>query len=305
LIPQDLAYAVSPSGDNSALMALNQWVSDIDSSTGIKRSTTFRKMEDIAEDLNLDGVIYFVASGGNYAINSSLQLTPAECIQGLAIPGGCDNPFGKIYRLNITTVNPLADSTLELLMEGSFTTGVSYDNIAVSTNGKILVEEDPSEPGISQVVQVIPRGAYIWEFDPVMRTMTALLEVDQDSLVPSSVYGEWSHTGTVQAEIDSDGLGNPSYISAVMASDLANPGRNYLEAQLLLLVPQTNNYSAAAVGLEGNVFIEPSVTADGGVSENWRIAALVLGATLVIMAGGVAALLLYLHKKKLQTYTVL
>lgn len=188
-IPHDVAFGLGKDGYN----ALDAWVNEAD------RSTNFRKIEDINEDPNNPGTFYFAATGGPFPVNSSVVLTNAECGTRTLI-GGCDNPFGKIYKLTISPNDPTSTATLELVLEGSFENGGGYDNLCITRDGEILILEDTTPTALSEIYKPNNRYPQVLNYGIQSKKVTPMFEVDYNSLEPNTApYSEhMSHSGIVE-----------------------------------------------------------------------------------------------------------
>ena len=98
-----------------------------------------------------------------------MTLSNADCGRRELIPGGCDNPFGKLYRLTIGThlcrskinflgsSDPTVGGTIEVILEGSVDNGGAYDNVLATKSGKIILLEDPTPTALSEIFQPASR----------------------------------------------------------------------------------------------------------------------------------------------------
>lgn len=210
-IPHDIAHAVGP----TAYDALDAWVN-----TG-NRTTNFRKIEDLNEDPNNPETFYFAATGGPFPVDTNLALNNSECAKKDLIPGGCDNPFGKIYRLNISNTDPFS-GTIELVLEGSYENGGSYDNLCVTRNEHILILEDTTPTGLTEIFKPQNRYVQVLDFDVRAKTVRPIFEVDYDSLYPydAPYIQHLSHSGIVEF----GDVNNPMFMITLQSAAYDNPG---------------------------------------------------------------------------------
>lgn len=206
-----------------------------------QRSTNFRKIEDICEDPNNRETFYFAATGGNFATNSSLTLTTFQCAQGVAgVDGGCDNPFGKLYKLTISRVDPTLPPTLELVLEGGPTTGGGFDNVLVTRGGDIYIVEDPTPPSLNEIFKVQGRYAQVRKFNPTTKQIVPFMEMDYETINPSAPnYTEhMSHSGLIEFGSASNPVFLMAFQGPVFAAPPMNAGLlNIFAGQLALFVP--------------------------------------------------------------------
>ena len=217
LVPDDIALA--PGED------LSNWVNvGTEALTGDFRSTNFRRPEDMHEDPNNPGTFYF-ATTGRTEIAGSLE-------EEAETPETADNPYGKLHRFTLAvseTGAPTADMDFELLMDGGFDKGVSYDNTTVDSNGNILLQEDETAFG-GEVMSAEDRDARVLSYNIAQNegvegddAVTALFELDES--VEGEIFdggvGSWESSGIV--EVDPDALeGRSSYLFDVQAHGI-NP----------------------------------------------------------------------------------
>lgn len=206
------------------------------------QSTNFQRLEDIAEDPNNPGTFYVVTTGTTNKMGQGATGGTATT------PGEAENPYGRLYRFTLNASDPTAAVTnFELVLEGGPNAGVSYDNIVVDQNGKVLLMEDETAFG-GALMLAENREASIWSFDPVTKTVTRLFELDENAggeqFNKPLAKGEWETSGIV--EVESYGATQLSpYLFTVQAHTIVNPsgstsvlGGRYVEGgQLLLAVP--------------------------------------------------------------------
>ena len=200
MVPDEVA--MGPSAD------LSTWV-DV-----AGRSTNFRRLEDIHEDPNDSGTLYFVTTGRT-------GTTPL------------DNTLGKLYRLTLNANNPTGEASIELLQNGGLAKGVSYDNLVVDHNGQVVIQEDETGDG-GDIMAQENRQARVWGYDIATGMVKPLLEVTQSEIFSTTV-GLWETSGIVEIGSDAN-LGLSSYLLDVQAHGMANA--DYIEGgQLLAAIP--------------------------------------------------------------------
>jgi glycerophosphoryl diester phosphodiesterase len=119
---------------------------------------------------------------------------------------------------------PLNGSFATLLTGGSGK-GVSYDNIAIDSNGNVLIEEDETADG-GGVMQAEGRNAGVWRYNIAKNEgvvgsdrLDFLFELDQKAAgaVFDTEAGAWESSGLI--EVGSQ-KGQSSYLFNVMASTI-------------------------------------------------------------------------------------
>ncbi|MBK7179974.1 MAG: esterase-like activity of phytase family protein [Chloroflexi bacterium] len=197
-------------------LELSDWVN------ANQRSTNFRRPEDIHEDPNNPGTFYFVTTG-----RSAIP------------PGGTepDNALGKLYHFTLDAADPTAPMPIEFLLEGSETTGVSYDNMVVDSSGLVLLQEDRATTEAATILANQMRYGRILAYDPVSDTVDFLFEANQGVIDPSSAtdYGNWESSGIIEVGVDG-GSGQSLYLLDVQAHTLPDP-YTVEGGQLLLALP--------------------------------------------------------------------
>lgn len=288
-IPNDIAFAIGKDAYN----ALDAWVNTDN------RSTNFRKIEDCNEDPNAPGTFYFAATGGPFTTNGS-TIPNSEC--ALKTEGGCDNPFGKIYRITINPTNPSGTCEIELLLEGNPTDGGAYDNLCPTRDGKILILEDPTPTVTSEIYRPQERYARILEFNPATDTVTHLFEVDYATLYPTAepFTKHLSHSGLVEFGDAS----NPMFMIGLQSVALTTPGDALSDAglkifsgQLAILVKKDPEVLSAENTLISYGAIQTPSQYYYSNDNGGLIAALVVG----WVVAGVALLLVIILVAKLAT----
>lgn len=224
-VPGDIAVGTVGQTSNEITTQLSTYVNGTEAN-GNPRSTNFRRLEDIGEDPTQLGTFYFAVTG-----STSVPI-------GGTTP---DNPSGKIYRISLNPNNPAEDGVLTLVHTGGFGNGVSFDNLTVLSNGKVLVQEDAAyDPAIlgGDPLGDENRQAYIWEFDPNANggtgAVTPLAELQEDAFPDlgndPSKYGEWESSGIIQLGL------SPEVLFDVQAhTDLSQNARFSEGGQLLII----------------------------------------------------------------------
>ncbi|MFB2971938.1 alkaline phosphatase PhoX [Aerosakkonema sp. BLCC-F183] len=212
-IPKDVT--LDPTGT-----VLHNWVN----TSG--RTTNFRRLEDFAEDPNNPGTFYFVTTGTTDKAAGGKANTPAEA----------ENPYGKLYRFSLNPNDPAGKiSNFELVMTGSLDTGVSYDNIVVTTNGKVMICEDETSFG-GDAMSARARDAGIWSYDIATDKVTLVAELNESAAGSqfnnTSKAGEWETSGIIEI-----GSGRNNYMFDVQAHTIADRSTmkgNYVEGGQLI-----------------------------------------------------------------------
>jgi glycerophosphoryl diester phosphodiesterase len=221
------------------------------------KSTSFQRLEDIAEDPNRPGTFYFVTTG---TVNKQGQGAAAG---EAATPAEAENPYGKLYRFSLNSADPTASiNNFELLLEGGPETGVSFDNIVVDKNGHVLLMEDETAFG-GDVMVAQNRNGRIWSYDIASGEVKPLFEIDQQAAGAKfdNGNGGWETSGIV--EIDSHPqLGRSSYLFDVQAHGIKNGvdlnqfnvlNGNHVEGGQILIatpVPKVELVGFAALGAD-------------------------------------------------------
>ncbi len=191
---------------------LSNWVNAKDAN-GVDRSTNFRRLEDIAEDPNNPGTFYFVTTGTTDKVAGGTAATAAEA----------ENPYGKLYRFTLNANDPTAGiSNFELLVSGGPTTGVSFDNVVVDKNGKVLLMEDETAFG-GNIMRDQSRNGRVWQYDIATGQVKALFEIDQKAqgVAFDNGNGGWETSGIVEAGSNPQ-LGRSNYVFDVQAHGVQN-----------------------------------------------------------------------------------
>ncbi|MFB2935105.1 alkaline phosphatase PhoX [Aerosakkonemataceae cyanobacterium BLCC-F154] len=223
-VPKDIA--LDPTG-----AVLSSWV---DSAS---RSTNFRRLEDIHEDPNNPGTFYFVTTGTNDKLGGGTTNNVAEA----------ENPYGKMYRFSLNPNDPTGQiNNFEMVLDGGFDTGVSYDNIVVDKKGKVLIQEDETAFG-GDVMEARAREAGIWEYDIATDQITFVAELNEsaagEQYDDTSTPGEWESSGIIEL-----GSGRQFYLFDVQAHTIKDS--NYVEGGQLIMAIWKGPDSLTAKGGE-------------------------------------------------------
>jgi len=157
-----------------------------------------------------------------FPTDTSRTLNNTECGEGLLIGGGCDNPFGKLYRIKISKTDPTSSCTVELVLAGSTITGGAFDNVLVTRSGHVLLLEDTTPTMLSEFLIPQSRYSQIIQFNPVNGEVKPIWEVDYAALQPNDLpYSKhMSHSGIVEFGDAS----NPLFLIALQGAAYTTPG---------------------------------------------------------------------------------
>lgn len=205
------------------------------------RSTDFERPEDINEDPNNPGTFYFVTTGTTDKLTGGTASTPGEA----------ENPYGKLYRFTLNPNDPTGALTnFELVLNGGFGTGVSYDNIVVDHNGNVLIQEDETAFGGS-VMAAENRDARVWSYNIASGNILPLFEVDDTAggTRPNPGVGVWETSGIIEVDPNAQ-PGRSSYLFDVQAHSIRDS--RYVEGgQLILVQPVAEPTTTGALVLFG------------------------------------------------------
>ncbi len=214
------------------------------------KSTNFRRPEDIAEDPNNPGTFYFVTTGTK---DTPTTNTTAPDSPDTTNPTQAENPYGKLYSFTLNPNDPTAPlNKFELLLNGGFGTGVSYDNVTVDRNGNVLIMEDETSFG-GDVMKAENRDGRVWSYNIATGKVTPVFELDENAAGSQfnnpNVPGQWETTGIIEANPNAK-PGRSSYLFNVQAHTV--PVANYTEGgQLILATPVPEPGTTAALALFG------------------------------------------------------
>jgi Ca2+-binding RTX toxin-like protein len=203
-------------------------------------STSFQRIEDIAEDPTKPGSFYFTTTG------TKKPLGKPEAAD-VATPELAENPYGRVYRFSLNAQNPTGEiKDFELILKGGPGKGVSYDNILVDKNGKVLLQEDETAFG-GDVMKAEQRDGRIVSFDPKTKEVKFLQETDETlrGTLKDEGSGLWETSGIV--EVDPNAApGRSSYLFNVQAHTIKDA--KYVEGGQILLTTPTTNESQTKTG---------------------------------------------------------
>ena len=187
---------------------------------GERNSTSFTRVEDIDEDPASPGTLYFATTGGRP-----------------------DNKFGRLYKLVMNTSDPVGASTTPRLLPGggagatangatATSQGVAYDNVAVDSMGKIVIQEDRNAT-IDTVLNTERRNGRVLTLDPATGNVRFLFECNQaaiDAANPGGITGvgpgtgNWETSGIVEAPAALASAAKAAYLFVVQAHSVQNSG---------------------------------------------------------------------------------
>ena len=192
--------------------------------TGDNMGTQFTRLEDLEEDPTDPNSIYLLATGGRN-----------------------QNPFGTMYKLELEfAIDSNGDlvpngGTIRTELEGGMGTGISYDNIAVDTFGKVVINEDRNGTAVSVLEAEGNRHGRVLKYDPSDSSVEFLAENDTPTIDPAQAdsLGRWETSGIIA--LTKDGDTESSYIVNVQAHGSPYPNDDVLDlvegGQVLLLTP--------------------------------------------------------------------
>ncbi|HLO85130.1 MAG TPA: alkaline phosphatase PhoX, partial [Nostocaceae cyanobacterium] len=233
--------------DQSAVLNATD-LSTFVNSTG--KSTSFQRLEDIAEDPNKPGTFYFVSTGTN---NKKGQGAAAG---SAATPEEAENPYGRLYRFSLNPNDPTGTiNDFELLLKGGPGKGVSYDNIVVDKSGKVLIQEDLANAFAENIVKQEEREAGIWAYDTKKDKVKPLFSLDENAAGSQyndlNIPGEWETSGIIEVGLQTV-KNRSAYLFDVQAHSIKDTSvlkGSYAEGgQLVLAVPSASSRN------EKNVF---------------------------------------------------
>lgn len=195
-------------------------------------STNFQRIEDIAEDPSKPGSFYFTTTGTKKPAGKPLD-------PDVATPDLAENPYGRVYRFSLNAQDPTGEvKDFELVLKGGPGKGVSYDNILVDKNGKVLIQEDETAFG-GDVMKAEKRDGRIVSYDLQTKEVTFLQEIDETlrGTLKDEGSGLWETSGII--EVDPNAApGQSSYLFNVQAHTIKDA--KYVEGgQILLTTPIT------------------------------------------------------------------
>ena len=196
-IPEDGASVVGKVGDakkcswtpvpkdaTHTIDSLDGFVSTVNAE-GVRAATSFLALEDINEDMTVADRLWIAADGG-----AGSPIVDDDKPR-------YENPLSRLYRLDLG-VKDVADpttweTTIFFAMEGGPGTGVSYDNVAPGTHGKVLVAEDWDQgsdeaDAVWEILKKEQRSAGLYEYDIAAGKMDAAFFTTQQELDPDLAW---------------------------------------------------------------------------------------------------------------------
>ncbi len=232
-----VTWTLIPESDRTTLDGLIDYVSG-DNGSGTTRGTSFLAPEDIDEDPNVSGRLYLAASGG------------ADSAEYDGDGPRHENPLGRLYQIDLNINDPLDPSTwpstITYLLEGGPGKGMSYDNVAATRAGAVLLAEDLNKDsdeadGVWNVLKSEQRYPVLTAYDTGTAGAEIVFElnmvrhdpqVDWERLNAFIDEGEeeeardaefWEASGMIEVPGESRG-GKPAYLIGVQASSLVPSG---------------------------------------------------------------------------------
>jgi phosphodiesterase/alkaline phosphatase D-like protein/2',3'-cyclic-nucleotide 2'-phosphodiesterase (5'-nucleotidase family) len=241
------------------------------------------RVEDAAYDPSNPGVVYFTTTGSDFQVPEDSGTFP--------------NNLGRLNRLTFDPANPIGGTapTLEVLLEGDAGDPVvNPDNIAINTDGQIMIQEDPNGDHrgdflSGETVTGRNRAAgdsSIWLYDLEDESLVRVGEVDQ-TVVPEEMRGEfgsWETSGIIDA---SHLYGPGSWLLDVQAHSISSEQASQLvgaeeDLQVVeggqLLVMQTSNASVTSIGAGGG----SATSADASITVEFPAGAVPDGSTVFV-----------------------
>ncbi|PZV14427.1 MAG: hypothetical protein DCF22_08935 [Leptolyngbya sp.] len=244
-------------------VALSDWAN------AAGRTTNFQRIEDFGEDPSNPGTFYFVTTGTTNAKGSTSV--------AVATPNLAEDPYGALFRFSLNPNNPTgAISNFEQVLVGGPGKGNSYDNITITKNGNVLIQEDETSFG-GALMLAENREAQIVSYNIAAKTVTPLFYINEDAggtqFNNPLAKGQWETSGII--EIGGSSTTSGAYLFDVQAHTIVNPsgstsvlGGRYAEGgQLILAVPTSLKYTGGVgndtiTGSNGNDVI------NGGAGNN-------------------------------------
>jgi hypothetical protein len=196
-VPEQIALGSRQDTPEEITANLSEW-SNANDNSGNPRSSNFRRLEDIGEDPTNPGTFYFATTGS------------PEVPEGQNEP---DNPYGALHRISLNPDDVTADGEFTFTHTGGPDNGVSFDNLTVLNNGKVMVQEDaayPPELLEGDIFTDEERQARIWEYDPDTDGVAPIFELKEDEFGgpdnDPDVRGEWESSGIIPTGMGNDVL---------------------------------------------------------------------------------------------------
>lgn len=204
---------------------------------GDRRSTSFTRVEDVAEDPATPGTLYVLTTGGN-----------------------TDNKYGRMYKLVMNTTDPTGPASIQRVLQGGGTgatgvgagigsQGVAYDNLVVDSKGKIVIQEDPTSPAnvVLGAESRNARGISV-TYTGGVPAISFIYEVNQEAIDGAGAgTGSWESSGIVEGPASLATASKAAYVINVQAHSLRIPtvsvdvlnGSHAEGGQLLLAKPSS------------------------------------------------------------------
>jgi glycerophosphoryl diester phosphodiesterase len=264
--PADAASTIGKPGDSKpctwtpvpddarrTLEGLADFVTGADSQ-GVRRSTSFLAPEDINEDAVVDDRLWLAADGG------------ADSLVYDDDGPRYENPYSRLYRIDLGIVDPKNPAgwatTITYAVEGGPGKGVSYDNLAPDSNGKILMSEDWDQgsdeaDAVWAVLKQERRAPGLYQYDIASGAVTPAFLTNQaqhdpalswdalDQLIAAgneSVarddFGFWETSGQIEVLAESRN-GRSAYLIGVQAHSF-KPSGFEAGGQIVLCKPKAS-----------------------------------------------------------------
>jgi|GEM_PF-2702467 len=158
---------------------------DEKSEAGARNATSFLALEDINEDMTVADRLWIAADGG-----AGSEVYDDD-------EPRYENPLSRLYRLDLGVKDPKDPtgwaSTITFAVEGGPGSGVSYDNVAPGTHGKVLVAEDWDQgsdeaDAVWEILKQEQRAAGLYEYDIATGKMEAAFFTTQQELDPDLAW---------------------------------------------------------------------------------------------------------------------
>lgn len=232
-----------PKSERMTRSALADFLTGTDAN-GATRATAFLAPEDINEDATVANRLWLAADGGADSLVYDDEGPRYE------------NPLSRLYRIDlgiVATLDPATwNTTITYALEGGAGKGVSYDNVAPDSTGKILLSEDWDQgsdeaDAVWAVLKQERRAPALYLYDIASGGVTQAFLSNAAQHDPSI---DWAH---LQSLIDN---GNEA---------TARDDFNFWEASGMIEVPQENRNGRAAylIGVQAHSF-KPSGYEEGG-----------------------------------------
>jgi len=154
---------------------------------GKRNATSFLAIEDVNEDMVVDNRLWIAADGGAGSAKYDGDGPRYE------------NPLSRLYRLDLGVKDPADPATwstkIMLAMEGGPGRGVSYDNVATGTHGKVLVAEDWDQGSdeadeVWDILKQEQRAAALYNYDVEKGTMELAFVTTMQDLDPDLAWSK-------------------------------------------------------------------------------------------------------------------